>query len=220
MTTKSVVLVEDDRALREQLVQVLNSAKGIQCVGACASVEDALRLVPAHQPDVVLMDIGLTERSSIDCVAELKKKLPALQIIMLTVYEDAERIFWALKAGADGYLAKSSPPSTLIEAIQDVSKGGAPMSSSIARKVFQHFRGVRPAAPGVDDLSPLERELLDLMVSGYVYKEIGDQMGICVETVRRHVKNICTKMRLRIGPGSEIRNPRVERRPNSDARKE
>jgi DNA-binding NarL/FixJ family response regulator len=197
MMTKSVIVVEDDRGLREQLVQVLNSAKGIQCIGTCASGEDALRVVPARQPDVVLMDIGLPEMSGIDCVAVLKEKLPALQIIMLTVYEDAERIFRALKAGADGYLVKSSPPSTLIEAIRDVSKGGAPMSSSIARKVVQHFRGARPAASGLVDLSPREREVLDLAASGYVYKEIGEQLGICVETVRTHVKNICKKMHVR-----------------------
>ena len=195
--TKSVVVVEDDRGLREQLVKILNSAVGIQCVGACASGEDALRVVPLKKPEVVLMDIGLPGMSGIDCVGDLKEKLPALQIIMLTVYEDTESIFRALKAGADGYLVKSSPPAKLLEAIRDVSKGGAAMSSPIARKVVQHFHQSRPAGAGVEDLSPREREVLDLLASGYIYKEIGDKLGIRVETVRSHVKNICEKMHVR-----------------------
>lgn len=197
MMMKSVIVVEDDRALREQLVEILNSAEGIHCSGACATGEDALVVIPARRPDVVLMDIKLPGISGIDCVGELKERLPSSQILMLTIYEDAESIFRALKAGADGYLVKSGPPSALIEAIRDVSKGGAPMSSPIARKVVQHFRGVRPALPSVEELSPREREVLDLLASGYIYKEIGDKMGICVETVRSHVKNICEKMHVR-----------------------
>jgi DNA-binding NarL/FixJ family response regulator len=194
---KFVIVVEDDRGLREQLVKILNSASGIQCVGACASGEDALRVVPAKKPDVVLMDIGLPGMSGIDCVGDLKEKLPALQIIMLTVYEDTENIFRALKAGADGYLVKSSPPAKLLEAIRDVSKGGAAMSSPIARKVVQHFHQLRPEGAGAEDVTPREREVLDLLASGYIYKEIGDKLGIRVETVRSHVKNICEKMHVR-----------------------
>ncbi len=194
---RSVLVVEDDRGLREQLVKILNSAPGIRCVGACTSGEEAVRLVPVKKPEVVLMDIRLPGISGIDCVAELKHALPALQIIMLTVYEDSESIFRALKAGADGYLVKSSPPAKLLEAIQDVSKGGAPMSSPIARKVVQHFHLLRPADTRAGDLSPREREVLDLLACGYIYKEIGDKLGIGVETVRTYVKNICEKMHVR-----------------------
>lgn len=194
---KSVVVVEDDSGLREQLVKILNSAAGIRCVGACPSAEDALRLIPARKPDVVLMDIRLPAMSGIDCVAALKQILPSLQIIMLTVYEDSESIFRALKAGASGYLVKSSPPSKLLEAIVDVSKGGAPMSSPIARKVVQHFHLAGPAPTSAPDLSPREREVLDLLASGYIYKEIGDKLGISAETVRTYVKNICEKMHVR-----------------------
>jgi len=194
---KSVIVVEDDRGLREQLVKILNSAPGIRSVGAYTSGEDAVRLVPLKKPDVVLMDIRLPGMSGIDCVAELKHILPELHIIMLTVYEDSESIFRALKAGANGYLVKSSPPAKLLEAIQDVSKGGAPMSSPIARKVVQHFHLLRPTETREEDLSPREREVLDLLASGYIYKEIGDKLGIGVETVRTYVKNICEKMHVR-----------------------
>ncbi len=194
---KSVIVVEDDRGLREQLVKILNSVSGIRCIGACVSAEEALQLVPAREPDVVLMDIRLPGMSGIECVAELKHALPTLQVIMLTVYEDSESIFRALKAGADGYLVKSSPPSKLLEAIQDVSKGGAPMSSPIARKVVQHFHAAQPSGSHGEELSPREREVLDLLASGYIYKEIGDKLGIGVETVRTYVKNICEKMHVR-----------------------
>jgi DNA-binding NarL/FixJ family response regulator len=181
---KSVIVVEDDHGLREQLVKILNSAPGIRCVGACPSAEEALRLIPVRKPDVVLMDIRLPAMSGIECVAALKQILPALQIIMLTVYEDSESIFRALKAGASGYLVKSSPPGKLLEAIVDVSKGGAPMSSPIANSRAQ-------------ELSPREGEVLDLLASGYIYKEIGDKLGIGTETVRTYVKNICEKMHVR-----------------------
>jgi DNA-binding NarL/FixJ family response regulator len=195
--TRSVIVVEDDGGLREQLVKILNSAPGVRCVGACPSAEAALALIPARKPDVVLMDIRLPAMSGIDCVAALKQMLPTLQIIMLTVYEDSESIFRALKAGASGYLVKSSPPAKLLEAIVDVSKGGAPMSSHIARKVVQHFHLAGPAPACGQDLSPREREVLDLLASGYIYKEIGDKLGIGTETVRTYVKNICEKMHVR-----------------------
>lgn|SRR5208282_6154817 len=194
---KSVIVVEDDNGLREQLVKILNSARGIRCVGACPTAEDALRMIPIRKPDVVLMDIRLPAMSGIDCVAALKQILPALQIIMLTVYEDSESIFRALKAGANGYLVKSSPPAKLLEAIVDVSKGGAPMSSPIARKVVQHFHLTGPAPSLAHDLSPREGEVLDLLASGYIYKEIGDKLGIGAETVRTYVKNVCEKMHVR-----------------------
>ncbi|MGH7971655.1 MAG: response regulator, partial [Limisphaerales bacterium] len=145
---RSVIVVEDDRGLREQLVGILNSGAAIRCIGACASAEEALRAIPAKRPDVVLMDIRLPAMSGIECVAELRQLMPGLQIIMLTVYEDSESIFRALKAGAAGYLVKSSPPAKLLEAIIDVSKGGAPMSSHIARKVVQHFHLAGPTRTG------------------------------------------------------------------------
>jgi len=194
---KKVIVVEDNRGLREQLVQILGSAKDIRCVGAFGSAEEALKEVPARKPDVVLMDIKLPGMSGIECVAELKRMLPALQIIMVTVYEDSERLFRALKAGANGYLVKSGPPSHLLEAVRDVSGGGSPMSSHIARKVVQHFHLLGPSPAEAENLSPREQQVLGLLAEGFIYKEIGDKLKIGVETVRTYVKSICQKMHVR-----------------------
>jgi DNA-binding NarL/FixJ family response regulator len=194
---KSVALVEDDPGLREQLAQILNSAPDIRCVGAYSSGEKALEQIPARRPDVVLMDIKLPGISGIECAARLKLMLPAVQIIMVTVYEDSERIFRALKAGASGYLLKSSPPEKLLEAVRDVHAGGSPMSSHIARKVVRHFHGMGAVPEGKPLLSPREGQVLDLLSTGYIYKEIADKLGIGIETVRTYVKSICQKMHAR-----------------------
>jgi DNA-binding NarL/FixJ family response regulator len=197
MKKKSVMVVEDDRGLREQLVKILETAPDIKCIGAFVSAEEALPKIFANHPDVVLMDIKLPGMSGIQCVAEIKKVVPGMQIIMVTVYEDSERIFRALKAGANGYLVKSSPPDQLLEAIRDVYKGGAPMSSHIARKVVKHFHLIGPSTKEAENISPREREVLDLLSEGFIYKEIGDKLNIGTETVRTYVKNICQKMHVR-----------------------
>ncbi len=194
---KSVMVVEDDRGLRERLVQILETATDITCLGAFASAEEALPMILKKQPDVVLMDIKLPGVSGIQCVAEVKKTAPAIQIIMVTVYEDSERIFRALKAGASGYLVKSSPPEQLLESIRDVYKGGAPLSSHIARKVVRHFNLIGISPSEKENLSNREREVLELLSQGFVYKEIGDKLNIGIETVRTYVKNICYKMHVR-----------------------
>ncbi len=194
---KKVAIVEDDRGLREQLAQILGAARDVHFVGACASGEEAIERIHVLQPDVVLMDIKLPGMSGIECVSHLKKALPSLQILMLTIYEDSERIFRALKAGADGYLVKSSPPEVLLEAIDDVRRGGSPMSSHIARKVVRHFHLIGPSPEDSQNLSAREQEVLNLLSAGYIYKEISEQLGIGIETVRTHVKNICEKMRVR-----------------------
>jgi DNA-binding NarL/FixJ family response regulator len=195
--TKTVVVVEDDKGLREQLVAILRSAPDIKCLGAFATAEEALAKIPNQNPDVVLMDIGLPGMSGIDCVAQLKKFSPAPQIIMVTVYEDSDRIFRALKAGANGYLLKSSPPEELLDAVRDVDNGGAPMSSHIACKVVEHFHVQEPRDQEKANISQREGQVLALLASGFIYKEIGDQLGISMETVRSHVKNICQKMHVR-----------------------
>jgi DNA-binding NarL/FixJ family response regulator len=194
---KKVAVVEDNQGLRQQLVQILNSAPDIRCVGAFASAEEALKEIPARKPDVVLMDIKLPGMSGIECVVELKTIMPALQIIMVTVYEDSERLFRALKAGANGYLVKSSPPKQLLEAVRDVYSGGSRMSSHIARKVVRHFHLLGPSSAEAENLSPREQQVLALLASGFIYKEIGDKLKIGVETVRTHVKSICQKMHVR-----------------------
>jgi DNA-binding NarL/FixJ family response regulator len=194
---KTVVVVEDDPGLREQLVEILRTASDIECIAAVSSAEEGLELIPGRNPDVVLMDIRLPGMSGIQCVAELKRIAPTIQIIMVTVYEDSERIFKALKAGASGYLVKSGPPQQLLEAIRDVFRGGAPMSSHIARKVVHHFHLLGPAPEEEENLSPREQQVLALLASGFIYKEIGEKLNIGVETVRTYVKNICQKMHVR-----------------------
>jgi DNA-binding NarL/FixJ family response regulator len=193
----TIAVVEDDPGLRRQLAEILATAPDIECVGLFPTGEDALKKLGARLPDVVLMDIGLPGMSGIECVAELRKISTTTQIIMVTVYEDSERIFSALKAGANGYLVKSSPPHQLLEAIRDAYGGGAPMSSHIARKVVQHFHLIGPAAKPKQNLSAREQQVLELLSTGFIYKEIADKLGIGLETVRTYVKNICQKMHVR-----------------------
>jgi DNA-binding NarL/FixJ family response regulator len=196
---RRVAIVEDDSGLRDQLEGILTSAPGVCCVGSYCSAEEALVEIVAAKPDVILMDINLPGMSGIECVARLRKDLSAAHVIMLTVYEDSDLIFQALQAGADGYLVKSSPTDVLLRAIEDVHQGGAPMSSHIARKVVRQFRqnGPGPAKDETEGLAPREREVLNLLASGFVYKEIADQLGIGTETVRTYVKNICKKLHVR-----------------------
>ncbi len=194
---RRVAIVEDNSALRGRLQSILKSAPGVCCVGTFSSAEQALEGMIAAQPDVILMDINLPGMSGIECVARLRKDLPVVHVIMLTVYEDSDRIFQALQAGADGYLVKSSPTDILLRAIEDVHQGGAPMSSHIARKVVRQFRQTEPSRDEAANLAPREREVLNLLASGFVYKEIADQLGIGFETVRTYVKNICKKLNVR-----------------------
>jgi DNA-binding NarL/FixJ family response regulator len=190
-------LVEDDLGLRKQLERILRSSAGVSCVGSYPSAEEAMADLLRVRPDVILMDIRLPGMSGIECVARLRHDLPGTYVIMLTVYEDSERIFEALQAGADGYLVKSSPAKTLLAAIEDVYQGGAPLSTDIARKVVRRFRQFDPAAAGADNLAPREREVLDLLASGYLYKEIADHMGISAETVRSYMKCVCRKLHVK-----------------------
>ena len=158
------------------------------------TAEDALLLLPAQAPEVVLMDIQLPKMSGVECVAHLKELLPSVQVIMVTVYEDPDRIFCALRAGACGYLLKRSTPEQIVAAIRDVRQGGVPMSSEIARKVIAHFQEQETAASDVENLSAREREVLDLVVRGLSNKEIVGRLGISIEGVRWHLRNIYHKL--------------------------
>jgi DNA-binding NarL/FixJ family response regulator len=193
-TRKKVIIVEDDRGLRVQLTAILELAQDIICLGAYSSAEEALPNILEKIPDVVLMDIKLPGMSGIQCVAEIKKSIPSIQVIMVTVYEESERIFRALKAGANGYIIKSESPDQLLDAIRDVHTGGAPMSSSIARKVTQHFHMIGISPMESENLSHREQEVLELLAKGLIYKEIGSRLNITGNTVRSHVLNICHKM--------------------------
>jgi DNA-binding NarL/FixJ family response regulator len=189
-----IAIVEDDRTTREGLEMLINLAPGFRCVCTCMTAEDALRILPKHAPDVVLMDIQLPKMSGIECVAELKVLLPTVQVIMVTVYEDPDRIFCALRAGASGYLLKRSTPEQVLTAVRDIQTGGVPMSSEIARKVIAHFREQETAANDVENLSAREREVLALVVRGLSNKEIVCRLGIGIEGVRWHLRNIYEKL--------------------------
>ena len=194
---KTVGLVEDDPRLQRQIVEILAVPEDIECLYAVSSAEEALKVIPANPPDVVLMDINLPGISGVDCIPELKRLLPQVEIVMLTAYEEEDNIFRALKAGASGYLIKSSTPAEIYDAIRDVQTGGAPFSSHIARKVVQYFRTEKKAEDENAKLSAREREVLELLASGYIYKEVADKMDVTVETVRTYVKRVCVKLQVR-----------------------
>jgi DNA-binding NarL/FixJ family response regulator len=203
-----VALVEDDSRIRASLISLFELAEGYRCVNAFASAEEALAGAVANIADVVLMDINLPGRSGIECVAELKRRNPALLVIMLTVYEDADKIFAALRAGASGYLLKRTPPAELLEAIRDVTNGGSPMSSLIARKVvasFQDAGSARPAAVPLPSLTPREREILDALAKGLLYKEIAERLGIGATTVRTHLRSIYDKLQVQTRTEAVVR---------------
>ena len=192
-----VAIVEDNRAVRENLALLIADAAGFSCVGACASAEEAMKLLPAVAPEVVLMDIHLPGRSGIECVARLREKAAGTQVIMLTVEEDSERVFESLKAGATGYLIKHVPPEEILEAIRQVRRGGAPMSSHIARMVVTAFREPIQAEPRGLRLSVREAEILRLLARGHRSKEIADELGIAVGTVNTHVRHVYEKLHVR-----------------------
>jgi len=190
----SVAIVDDETGLRQSIATFINGTPDFRCASSYASAEAALRGLPADPPDVVLMDIHMAGMDGIECVQRLKAILPDIQIVMLTVYEDTEQIFKALAAGASGYLLKRLTPTRLLEAIRDVHDGGSPMSSSIARKVVASFQKAGPAADKDSLLSPREQAVLEGLSQGLAYKQIADQMGISVTTVRTYLRRIYEKL--------------------------
>jgi DNA-binding NarL/FixJ family response regulator len=192
-----IAIVEDNKVIRESLTEFVHADPECRCVCACATAEEALKIFPKHEPEIVLMDIQLPNMSGIDCIAQLKQMLPSVQIIMVTVYEDTERIFKALRMGACGYLLKRCAPEELISAIREVRQGGAPMSREIARKVIASFQEPATAATEVEDLTAREREILELLASGFPNKEIADRVGLTDGTVRWHLRHVYNKLHVR-----------------------
>ena len=192
-----IAIVEDNKTIRESLVEFVQADPECRCVCACATAEEALKAIPRHQPEIVLMDIQLPDASGIECTAQLKQLLPSVHIIMVTVYEDTERIFKALRAGACGYLLKRCSPEELLAAVREVRQGGAPMSREIARKVIASFRDPLTAAEQVEDLSPREREILELLADGFPNKIIADRVGLTDGTVRWHLRHVYHKLHVR-----------------------
>jgi len=193
----NVSIVEDSDKFRETLARVLNRADGFRCISQYPNAEEALKALPQDKPDVVLMDINLPGINGVECVRQLKQLAPALQVMMLTVYEDTENIFNALTAGATGYMLKRTPRDELLEAIREVHRGGSPMTTHIARKVVQSFQRAAPAASPTEMLSPREQEVLDCLAQGFLYKEIAEKLSISYETVHTYIRRIYEKLQVR-----------------------
>ena len=197
MKNISVCIVDDNRELRNALEEIISMSEGYRCVGTIATAEDAIRQIPLLKPDVVLMDINLgSSESGIDCVRALKPRIPATNFMMCTVYEEDEKIFEALSAGASGYILKKTTPFKMIEAIRELYEGGAPMSSQIARKVVAAFLN-RPSNSGGSELNNLtnrEKEILELLSRGMMYKEIALALNLAHETIRKHVYHVYEKL--------------------------
>ena len=192
-----VAMIEDDAPAREIMAGWIRCAEGFSCVSEHDNAESALAKLPQEKPGVVLVDINLPGLNGIECVRRLKPRLPNTQFVMVTVYEDANHIFNALSAGASGYLLKQMRRNDLLAALREVHAGGSPMSSQIARRVVQSFQRMGLEPGDAEDLSPREREVLELLARGYLYKEIAGLLQISVQTVNTYIRRIYEKLHVR-----------------------
>ena len=195
--TIDIAIVEDNDHVRTALEDLIRETKGCRWVGSSANGEQALENIPKQRPHVVVMDLELPGISGIDCTARLKGAMPELQILVLTVFRDGDQIFRALEAGASGYLLKRSFPREIIRAIREVSRGGAPMSAEIARKVVDSFHRPSPANSTLPKLTPRESEIIALLAGGFASKEIASRLGIAYDTVCGHITTIYRKLHVR-----------------------
>src|SRR5262245_14272377 len=191
-----IAIIEDQREVREGLAMLINGTAGFHCTGGYRSMEEALRQIGNRLPDVILTDIGLPGMSGIAGIRILKARHPEVPIVALTVYDDEEDIFNALCAGASGYLLKDTQPARLLESLKEVIGGGAPMSPEVARRVITLFREVRPPERASHNLTPAEIELLKLLVEGHNYKTAAAELGISINTVSFHLRNIYEKLQV------------------------
>ena len=190
----SVAIVEDDAGIRESLADFLGRAKGVRCIAVYSNAEEALRELKVQTPDVVLMDINLPGMSGIEATRELKRFRPDARILMLTVYEDNKALFDSFKAGACGYLLKRTASEKIVEAIREAREGGMPLTPRMASKVAAYFQSQGKMHNEVDTLSPRERQTLELLAEGFLYKEIAEKMGISYLTVTQFTKHIYEKL--------------------------
>jgi DNA-binding NarL/FixJ family response regulator len=190
----SVAIVEDDAGIRESLADFLGRAKGVRCVALYSNAEDALRELKTQTPDVVLMDINLPGMSGVEATRELKRAQPEARILMLTVYEDNKALFDSLKAGACGYLLKRTASEKIVDAIREACDGGMPLTPRMASKVAAYFQSQDKTHNEVDSLSPRERQALELLAEGFLYKEIAEKMGVSYLTVHQFTKKIYEKL--------------------------
>lgn len=192
----NVAVIEDQQVLRKGLEFLINSADGYRCTGGFASMEEGLRGIARELPDVVFSDIGLPGMSGIDGIRVLKERWPNLPVIMLTIYEEDEKIFDALCAGASGYLLKRTAPARLIESLKEALNGGAPMSPEVAKRVISLFKDIRPPEQSEHDLTPHELRLLKMLVEGHSYKTAAAELGSSVNTIGTHVQSIYRKLQV------------------------
>src|SRR5215469_12577656 len=190
----TISIVDDEKELCQSIATFVNGAPGFRCVSMYHNGESALEHLPNDRPDVVLMDIHMTGMSGIECVKRLKTKMPQMQIMMLTVYEDTDQIFQALSAGASGYMLKRSTPSKVLDAIEDVHEGGSPMSSPIARKVVASFQRTKPKDGEQTQFTSREQSVLDCLANGLTYKQTADKMSISIPTIRSYLRRIYEKL--------------------------
>ena len=194
--TIRVAIVEDVRPLRDGFRMLIDGTEGFHCTGSFRSMEEALEKIKFDVPNVLLADIGLPGMNGIDGVRLLKQSFPSLTVLMLTIYDDDDRIFDALCAGACGYLLKKTPPARLLESIREAADGGAPMTPEIARRVVRLFRQVRPPEKADYNLTPHELRLLKLLVDGHNYKTAATELKVSVNTVCFHIKQIYEKLQV------------------------
>ncbi|GAB3319112.1 response regulator transcription factor [Larkinella ripae] len=195
-TLISVAIVEDKEPIRQSLAILVDGADGFVCRSTFETAEDALDQLSQQPVDVVLMDIDLPGMSGIDCVRQLKPLCPQTQFMMCTVYDEDETVFDALKAGATAYILKRSPPHKLLEAITELHEGGAPMSSTIARKIAGSFHAGASSASELEVLTAREREILDRLAKGHSHKEVATELFVSPTTVRKHIFNIYEKLQV------------------------
>ena len=200
MSTKkniSISIVDDDYELTEKIAAYLNKTSTYRCISSYPSAEEALAHLVQDHPDVVLMDINLGGMSGIECVRQLQPQLPSTPIVMLTVFEDTDKIIKAIAAGASGYLLKRMPPAKLLDAIAEVLSGGSPMSAPIARKVIQMLKTMPVPDDQNVELSDRERQVMEAIAAGQLYKQIADQLGVSIHTVRSYIRRIYEKLHVR-----------------------
>jgi DNA-binding NarL/FixJ family response regulator len=196
LTRIKVAVVDDDEEIRVSFADQITRSRGFQLVRSCSSAEAAMAELPQCKPDVVLMDINLPGMDGVECVRQLKARMPASQFIMLTVYQDSDRLINSLKAGASGYLLKRTPPNKLLGAIREVCSGGAPMTPEMARRVVQHFQQAPAPRADLPQLTPREKDVLGQLAKGYSYKEIADHLHIGIGTLQGYISNIYEKLRV------------------------
>ena len=194
--TIRAAIIEDEREIREGLALLIGETEGFICSGSFRSMEEALQGIGIDLPDVALVDIGLPGMSGIEGIRLLKQRHPQLSLLMLTVYDDDDRIFEALCAGASGYLLKKTPPSRLIDSLREAVEGGSPMSPEIARRVVEVFRRVHIPKKADYDLTPHETRILNLLVEGHNYKTAGTELKVSVNTIAFHIKRIYEKLQV------------------------